>query len=304
MELDQYPRKAYKTRLDSEIKSKERYDWHNIVTQYHERSLTYASDFLPALSGIVTRLQTLGAGDYLAGLWRENLVDELLWSREINELGLNAIFIRAKPYRAPTWSWASLCRYNRNQYEHSLDHHSFIFWPNYDQYQQFDRQIGRIIQAECAPSGRDLNGAVKSGKITIEAKMLSIVCQKNLPDGRSIARLHDGAQFTCPEDAFEHTFETFFDLTMEDYSDSKLYGLFIGSTVTQPRGPNHHTVEIHGIILRQAQHTSDSYERVGYCAMRFWVLHPQNRSQEGYDASVDKALTFLSHVHETRVTIV
>ena len=78
--------------------------WIELIGQYSKRKLTYDKDILPALSGMVTHLQTmLDGGDYAAGLWKESIHHELCWitsSESTQRL--------AQPsWRAPTWSWAS-----------------------------------------------------------------------------------------------------------------------------------------------------------------------------------------------------
>ncbi|KAG4431247.1 hypothetical protein IFR05_013269 [Cadophora sp. M221] len=73
--------------------------WSRIVNTYASKALTNGGDILPALSGLAKRFQEFGAGDYLAGLWREDLPLSLLWE---------AHGTRASPYRAPSWSWASI----------------------------------------------------------------------------------------------------------------------------------------------------------------------------------------------------
>lgn len=49
-----------------------------MAAYYCQRSLTRASDFLPALSGVVTHMQAFGAGNYLAGIWENTLPQGLL----------------------------------------------------------------------------------------------------------------------------------------------------------------------------------------------------------------------------------
>ena len=50
-------------------------------------------------------MQNLRGDQYLAGLWRRHLPLQLLWSLS---LGVVKPPTRPKPYRAPSWSWASL----------------------------------------------------------------------------------------------------------------------------------------------------------------------------------------------------
>jgi hypothetical protein len=305
MELDHsfWRPPTYKAALDEEARRTTYLTWRDVVNQYHQRSLTFGSDFLPALSGIVTRLQTFGAGDCLAGLWRTNLLDELLWSRATDDLQTTDVFVRAQPYRAPTWSWASLCRYDRDQHVKGALHHKPIVWPL--RVMVVNRQIGRILHAECTPSGRDPNGAVKSGTITIEAKMMRVTFEKQSLDGPSIATLQGAAHLPLPEDIHGYTFQPCFDLRMEDYSNVELYALFIDAVMVAPRQYGQYDVKIHGIILRRAQQGDDAYERVGYCVVKISDLrHDGLNDSELYQVLLDKALSLFSDVPETCVTIV
>ncbi|RGP69898.1 heterokaryon incompatibility [Fusarium longipes] len=84
--------------------------WDSIVRRYTERHLTVESDKLPAIGGLAARVfleRDLDNGpseEYLAGLWRKDLIWNLTWMIDIaNEL-------RSVPehYTAPSWSWASI----------------------------------------------------------------------------------------------------------------------------------------------------------------------------------------------------
>jgi hypothetical protein len=77
--------------------------WHAIVEEYSQLSLTKMRDKLPALSGIAEQIKSLRDGSYLAGLWSDTLVEDVLWHR------LDALTGRpTEKWRAPTWSWANI----------------------------------------------------------------------------------------------------------------------------------------------------------------------------------------------------
>lgn len=78
-------------------------EWYNIVSQYTSRKLPNQEDNLPALAGLSKRFQTLTSKTYVAGLWKEQLLEDIVWGR--------AVEATLKPptcYLAPTFSWASL----------------------------------------------------------------------------------------------------------------------------------------------------------------------------------------------------
>jgi hypothetical protein len=82
--------------------------WKKHVTMYSKRQLTYDKDRLPAIEGVARSLQRQAPlvvlGRYLAGLWSEGLLLDLLWFPRC-KARYNR---RPEKYRAPSWSWASI----------------------------------------------------------------------------------------------------------------------------------------------------------------------------------------------------
>ncbi|OCK85602.1 HET-domain-containing protein [Lepidopterella palustris CBS 459.81] len=77
--------------------------WRKIVIQYSELALTKPSDKLPAISGIANAMQKSRKSVYLAGLWRDSLVLDMLWKIETPSHDSQEL-----SGRAPSWSWASV----------------------------------------------------------------------------------------------------------------------------------------------------------------------------------------------------
>lgn len=74
--------------------------WHDIVTAYSGTQLTKASEKLVAISGLANRVaenSDIDPGDYVAGLWKATLNEDLLWCVDGRQ---------CFPERAPSWSWA------------------------------------------------------------------------------------------------------------------------------------------------------------------------------------------------------
>ncbi|KAJ2996675.1 hypothetical protein NUW58_g898 [Xylaria curta] len=76
--------------------------WHRIVGGYSRRLLSRPEDKLPALSAVAGEFRKFANDNYLAGLWRSNLPQDLLWTTP--DPGIH----RPDLWRAPTWSWASV----------------------------------------------------------------------------------------------------------------------------------------------------------------------------------------------------
>lgn len=90
--LDRNARYLYLTGLQE--------DWRRIVRVYTRAALTEERDKLVAISALAREMRVVTNDDYLAGLWRTSLVDDLLWYAVHGK--------RPKSYRAPSWSWASI----------------------------------------------------------------------------------------------------------------------------------------------------------------------------------------------------
>ncbi|KAL1612133.1 hypothetical protein SLS60_000356 [Paraconiothyrium brasiliense] len=77
--------------------------WSETVRQYAKLRLTFASDKLVALSGLVYHFSRVRPAndEYLAGLWKSDLPASLLWYSSKRSK-------RSDSYQAPSWSWASL----------------------------------------------------------------------------------------------------------------------------------------------------------------------------------------------------
>ena len=90
-----------------------RVSWYDAVGLYSSRALSYETDKLPTVAGLAAHFLStfsrpgddLGTkGQYLAGLWREDLIRGLRW-RTHDRAPPGS---RPPTYRAPTWSWASM----------------------------------------------------------------------------------------------------------------------------------------------------------------------------------------------------
>jgi hypothetical protein len=81
--------------------------WAELLRRYTRGELSFSSDRLVAISGLVSLAQSTSSRLYLAGLWQDQLPMSLLWVR-------GDIDVRVYPDRrrlknlAPSWSWASL----------------------------------------------------------------------------------------------------------------------------------------------------------------------------------------------------
>ncbi|OAK93459.1 HET-domain-containing protein [Phaeosphaeriaceae sp. SRC1lsM3a] len=124
--------------------------WKDIVVSYTRLQLTYASDIFPALQGIANRWHGNEPGDYLAGLWRGDLMRDLLWRSRLSGNRPNA-------YRAPTWSWASVVGW--------ID-----WWPDVP---GLKHDLATLLSATTIPKGEDPCGEVVAGSIVLKGRCVS-----------------------------------------------------------------------------------------------------------------------------------
>ncbi len=78
--------------------------WYKLAAQYSNRKLTYESDKLPAISGLAREMAQSTHDEYLAGIWKGDLSQGLLWIWRDGGEALR----QPERYRGPSWSWVSL----------------------------------------------------------------------------------------------------------------------------------------------------------------------------------------------------
>jgi hypothetical protein len=83
-------------------------DWQIIVSEYSRCRLTYRSDKLPALSGLASMYRRNTGYTYVAGMWTENLADELLWFCPLEQdYQPQNVEGKSTLVSEPSWSWIS-----------------------------------------------------------------------------------------------------------------------------------------------------------------------------------------------------
>ncbi|RFN54467.1 het domain-containing protein [Fusarium flagelliforme] len=178
--------------------------WLHLISRYKGLVLTHDSDRLPALSGLARLWQSRGAGQYLAGIWRDHIPESLLWIKEKNT--------ECKTwdgYMAPSWSPFSLGYIDGNT---SVRRLAFVFGDPY-RYTMTER-AAHVVDAQCSLVGNDPMGAVNDGFITLKGPIGTVLVEGDTPfyvnnpilqpyQGHS--PLHPGiwglADWDCPEES-------------------------------------------------------------------------------------------------------
>lgn len=126
--------------------------WYMIVKAYTTRQLTYASDKLPAIAGAATKMPQARTSRYLAGLWSETLVLDLLW-QVMPGRAHTALTYKTEEQSAPSWSWASL--------------NWGITWNPL----KSPQVVASVIQADTLVKGKNAYGEVSGGSITLRGRI-------------------------------------------------------------------------------------------------------------------------------------
>lgn len=148
--------------------------WHSIVEEFTVRDLTYAKDRLPAISSLA-RMMPFPKGEYLAGLWKNSLMGDLIW---LNPLGDVVWELddkndtprgpdtpkylknhRIQGEHAPSWSWASISA----PVAFSMENPKGVI-PEW-----------RVIEANCMPITTNPYGPVsKDSSLHVEGYLLPV----------------------------------------------------------------------------------------------------------------------------------
>jgi hypothetical protein len=160
--------------------------WHRLVEQYTQLELTFGKDTFPAVAGLAAEFGAVRATKgqyrvgtkgyrYLAGLWEDTLLRDLLWhvSTDVSEEGAPKDWRRRPPkWRAPSWSWASV-----------------------NTAVTFEESLGgllsscEVLGAESTPVGPDAMGEVTGAHLCLRGRLIPTTMRRRAGDGRDAWRL-------------------------------------------------------------------------------------------------------------------
>ncbi|KAH7137512.1 heterokaryon incompatibility protein-domain-containing protein [Dactylonectria estremocensis] len=132
--------------------------WDDLVAYYSRRQLTFATDKLPALSGVASRVHKVTQSRYLAGMWEENLALNLCWTRV--DIGAQDLMSLPMAYVAPSWSWASIPGGVEAEVERTIE----SFEPGF-----------AIIEAYCHVPGLNPFGKVSVGHLVLRGQVAEVM---------------------------------------------------------------------------------------------------------------------------------
>ena len=206
--------------------------WQKLIQMYSAMSLTYPSDKLAAISGIAKMVQSVVHDEYVAGMWRENLVDQLQWR-------IDSHTTRPLVYRAPSWSWTS------------VDGKIMFNWYPHDRVDM----DAEIVDLHIEYATEDKTGQVLGGWLELKGILWSVQLERNdLSKEIWVANFQDG------DEEGDYISAYFDDASLEDN--------FI---VQQSAAGEHFFMYLAGycLILRLSDHTNKLYERIGIAQCDF-----------------------------------
>jgi hypothetical protein len=116
-----------------------------------------SQDLASAISGLVKQLQQYRPGDrYLAGLWHDTFIQDMLWFRDVSEPLLD----RPSHWTAPTRSWASTKTGVDSEFADAS--HGLVIWA-------------QSMQASCVPVNEDGTRALSSAWMTIRGLVFKAI---------------------------------------------------------------------------------------------------------------------------------
>ncbi|KAF7918709.1 uncharacterized protein EAE97_011804 [Botrytis byssoidea] len=209
--------------------------WRKMVQDYNNRRLTHRSDKFPALSGLALEFAYLLNDEYVAGLWKKDIVRGLCWKWLSNRARQQSTH-----NYGPSWSWAKmnvpitygLLREDR-VFESRTNRGQFVHVP-------VDSRIAdpEILHISIVPEGEDPRGTLISGRIYLRGQLLQLQRSKTGDYSIDVESLPI---------IFDHLPQPPVDL----------YLMSLGRTNV-------------GLVLQVFEHSSKEYNRVGVIAPTEW----------------------------------
>lgn len=231
--------------------------WFKIVSELLTRSITNQMDVLPCMSGIASVMQASGTGKYLAGLWAEHLPDCLLWVSYSK-------WQRFKPYRAPTWSWASIDRWvTKKASTNEINVH---------QISETDSVAITIMEAHCNAASSDPFGVVSEGYIKLRGLIIPVerLRETGLDYLRPLHAIRE-ARSGRKDGKFGHRPQVFpagdpyllhpvFDIEIDAASTALIYCLLVAVEHGDNKTRYGHAI---GLVLQDSEEHPGCFERIG-----------------------------------------
>ncbi|TGJ80954.1 hypothetical protein E0Z10_g7822 [Xylaria hypoxylon] len=130
--------------------------WYSVMEEYSIKSLSFATDQLPALSGLADLFQRAHHATYVAGLWREDLQLGLAWYVASNDPRP----VKDTGDQKPSWSWPSV----------GMVRLKFRSWASFSTHMVSEG--AEIVDASCTPLRQaNPHGGVDDGILKLRTRI-------------------------------------------------------------------------------------------------------------------------------------
>ncbi|KAK3714711.1 hypothetical protein LTR37_007691 [Vermiconidia calcicola] len=214
--------------------------WHRLVQSYSQLKLSRATDILPALSGLARLHSVARRGRYVAGLWQDSLIKDLIW-----ETSHDVATERPREYCGPTWSWA--------------------YRSGHVNFQRIDahRIPSRIEAVDVDLAGPDAFGQVISGSIIIRGPILETSLKSVQVPGAD----HTEGKYKLDGVDLKYSFKPDYRLEKTIFdrltSSCTVYCLLLGYDAVDRKLQSY--PNSFWIVLRPVRGQGDTFERLGFC---------------------------------------
>ncbi|KAF2968414.1 hypothetical protein GQX73_g5177 [Xylaria multiplex] len=226
--------------------------WQEIVEEYSYLDLTFEKDIFPALSGVVKQMQRVRDARYIAGLWEDNLIDDLLW----RTFALSAE--RPAEWRAPTWSWASIN--GRIRYNSSSD--------------EVKQTFAQILEIECIHLAADSTSELASATLVVSSHMVTAILRKNPNTNNAPSLLY--RYMLEPADGEYYGFQSDYTLPDDEHVGETVYCLWMCC-----QGSDSSYWRCDCLVLKLVDATQQLYERLGIAWMAKYPHDLSQRADKG-----------------------
>ncbi|TGO55041.1 hypothetical protein BOTNAR_0253g00190 [Botryotinia narcissicola] len=228
--------------------SERSWQWPQIVELYSAANLTYGKDKLPALSGIAKLLFDENGDQYLAGIWRIKIEEQLCWALARSKASKRPL------WRAPSWSWASI----NGGVRWSESHPGFL-----------DIRYAHVVDANTTPYSCDSFGQVIDGFVRLACSTMAaghIVFAETLDGAGCRGDPAISLNVRGQKKKFPICLDCIDDINQDHARLSYLVPLIGGEGVRCYKNSNNETIPelvVRGIVLQSTDSVTRNYTRIG-----------------------------------------
>jgi hypothetical protein len=267
--------------------------WENIVREYSRTQLTNITDRLIALSGLAKRMKAMVNDDYVAGMWRNALPDQLFWHVLFPDPRSRASQDepprRSATYIAPTWSWASAAQ--------EVTFHSATNETTED----------FVVDVQLEYLSEDHTGAITSGYLDLKGWLRPVSFTRTVEDVDDADDPHSVIEISgqigrpeTPEDDYWTDSNDFrFTVDLDDYRHVSEADIETGSFHCLMSGAreDHALSSLRFLLLKVADQELGVYERIGTANLLWgdydedresWQTLPREEKRKVYDDKVNR----------------